>query len=450
MKPSVYNLYIKQDSGMAIFNTLQKSLARVDTKTHWKLENSPSELSIDQKSTFQKLGLLVEDDTNELNLFRMHHESILYRADTFSIALMITKRCNCKCLYCYEEGYRECDEFDSEESEFDILNSRKLIEFILGMTSAFQQKKVDFSFHGGEPSLRIDLIRELTKKIRAALNEAGIEVRFSMVTNGTLIEPEILGILMKAGIDRLLFTIDGSAVVHDYRRPFVNGKGTYHVVYENMRNAIEQGMKVFLGINIDNHNASTLFPLLEQLASDFKNKENLQLIFAFVTPGKESTSFCDKYCFTQKDDKCEAMMGLYEKAHSLGLNIAEPVGSPYCSARALTDVILSPDGNVYKCTSLAGQEEAFVGSIFDGAERVIKGSSEFVYGWNSYEYTEQCRTCKFLPMCLGGCIEESILSGRKRTCQKLFFESIINRSVLLRLKQLDIKRSSKQSASNLR
>lgn len=449
MKPSNYNLYIDQDDRTAIYNTLQGSLARVDTETLRILQLSPSNLKPEQVSTFRKLGFLVDEKTNELNLFRMKHESVLFRADTFTIALMITKRCNCKCLYCYEEGYREPDELDSADTEFDMANADTLIEFILSMASSFQQKKVDFSFHGGEPSLRIDLIQSLASKIREALQKAGLEVSFSMVTNGFLIDMKVLDSLMESGIERLLFTIDGTAEIHDERRPLTTGSGTYKKIYENMKNAVEQGMKVYLGINIDKHNAGIIDPLLEQLAADFRDKGNMQVIFAFVTPGKESTSFCDQYCFKQFDEKSDAMMSLYEKADSLGLNIAEPLGSPYCSARALTDVILSPDGNVYKCTSLAGHDEAYMGSIFEGAEDVIKASSEFVYGWNAYEYTAECKKCKFLPMCLGGCIEESILHGRKRTCQRKFFERVTRRSILLRLKQIDARRSMKKRASNI-
>ncbi|NOQ21886.1 MAG: SPASM domain-containing protein [Candidatus Aegiribacteria sp.] len=106
---------------------------------------------------------------------------------------------------------------------------------------------------------------------------------------------------------------------------------------------------------------------------------------------------------TTASAQSSAMIDLYMKAHSLGLNTADPMGSPYCTARAITDIIISPEGGVYKCTSLTGQEESFVGTIFQGSDPIIKASAEFVYAWNSYEYNEQCKECKFMPMCLGGC-----------------------------------------------
>ena len=127
------------------------------------------------------------------------------------------------------------------------------------------------------------------------------------------------------------------------------------------------------------------------------------------------------------------MIDLYKKAHSLGLNTSDPIGSPYCTARALTDIVISPQGGVYKCISLTGQEESFVGTIFQGSDSIIKASAKFVYGWNSYEYNEQCKECKFMPMCLGGCVEQSLLASRRRTCQKAFFTDFLPKAISFRL-----------------
>jgi uncharacterized protein len=303
------------------------------------------------------------------------------------------------------------------------------------MVHSLGLKKVDFSFHGGEPSLRIDLIEAVTSEISCALGDKGITVRFSMVTNGTLIGNSSLKSLIASGLDRMLFTIDGPPEIHDLRRPFSSGKETFQEIYANMKNTLESGMKIYLGINIDKHNCDSMHSLLRKLSEDFGSYENLQIIFAFVTPGKEPGAFCNRYCFGPLDDKANTMMNLYEMAHSLGLNTADPMGSPYCTARTLSDVIISPTGGVYKCTSLVGQEESHVGTILKGPEAVIKASAEFAYGWNTYEHSQQCRECSFMPICLGGCIAESILSGRRRSCKKSFFEDLLPRIILFRLRQ---------------
>ncbi len=309
-----------------------------------------------------------------------------------------------------------------------------MCEFIISLANTYGTKKVSFSFHGGEPTLRKDLIEKLCSDVSRTLSGEGLQSDFSMVTNGTLIDSETIESFISFGIDRLLFTLDGDQNIHDHRRPYQDGSGSFKDVYKNMTEAIDKGMKVYLGINIDMHNYSELNGLLSRLAEDFHGKNNLVLVFALVMPGKNPGSFLTKYCFKSQKEKAESMMDLYEKAANLGLKTSDPFGSPYCSTRTPSDFVISPSGEVYKCVSLVGQQESYVGNITDGPERISKNSAQFLYGWNSFESSEECRECRYLPMCLGGCIQQSILHGWEKDCKKEFFRTFLPRRIMFCVK----------------
>jgi hypothetical protein len=122
MKPSRYNIYVEYDKVIAVYNTLQQSLATIPADIYKAILGSSQILTEEQESTFKDLGFLVDENSDEINLFRMRHESILHKAETLSITHLLTTRCNCRCVYCYEEGYRENEDAVTTETDFDPVN----------------------------------------------------------------------------------------------------------------------------------------------------------------------------------------------------------------------------------------------------------------------------------------------------------------------------------------
>ncbi len=143
--------------------------------------------------------------------------------------LILTERCNLQCRYCYEKSMKEFDNGLDKKFDFDFsdpadseVNIENLRKFIL------QDKEPVIIFYGGEPLIKIDLI----KKIIDAFEDK--KVKFCMQTNGVLLDK--LDIFYLKKISRILVSIDGSKERTELNR----GKGNYSKVLENLKNIRRQ------------------------------------------------------------------------------------------------------------------------------------------------------------------------------------------------------------------
>ena len=142
--------------------------------------------------------------------------------------LILTDNCDSRCRYCYDKSFQEFDNGLDKKFKFcfpkeDIeLNLEKLKEFISKDPEAI------IIFYGGEPLLRIDLIKRIIDLI---------DVPFRMQTNAKLLDKLHPKYLNKIG--KILISLDGTKERTDFNR----GKGTFNLVMKNIENARKQGYR---------------------------------------------------------------------------------------------------------------------------------------------------------------------------------------------------------------
>lgn len=139
--------------------------------------------------------------------------------------IILTDECNSQCRYCYEKSFKEFDNGLDKKFKFCFssgkeLDIKKLKDFILSDPSPV------IIFYGGEPLLRIDLIKKIIDEI---------DVPYRIQTNGKLLNELPLKYLKK--IDKILISLDGTKERTDFNR----GKGTFDLVMKNVENIIKQG-----------------------------------------------------------------------------------------------------------------------------------------------------------------------------------------------------------------
>jgi len=155
------------------------------------------------------------------SLVRLLKEREFYSVST--IDLLVTENCNCRCDYCFIEGKRPqrmSEEVLRATIDFALLKSRHRREF-------------NITLFGGEPLMAFDLIRFAVDYggYQAAL--IGKRIRYSMTTNGTLVDEEKLSFCHKHGI-KFLLSIDGDEETHNTHRKFADGRGTYRTIAEKI------------------------------------------------------------------------------------------------------------------------------------------------------------------------------------------------------------------------
>ena len=174
MKYSRFTVFCKETDKTILFNTLNKRMRVIPNSLNVRSIHS-SKLLERQLSDF-----LVKDDVADNQNIQYLMNSMVYQTTRLNITLMMTMRCNFKCIYCFESwipGEERCKELDEEE----------VINWIIWLVKKYHFRQVDLCFHGGEPLLEIKKIERIAKKLKSFFLANGVFYLFTIVTNGYLL-----------------------------------------------------------------------------------------------------------------------------------------------------------------------------------------------------------------------------------------------------------------------
>lgn len=407
MKLSSFNVKSYINNNLVIYNTLTSGILMLNseyTQYYLELEETGVCCKEDLINELRKGSMLIDKNIDEIGALSLENKFRRYSNDNLSLTIAPTLNCNFACPYCYEKGHRFSEM--NEETQKDLLN------FLDNYKSI---KRLGISWYGGEPLLALDLIESLTEKILKKFND--IDYDSNIVTNGYYLSKENAIRLKNINVKNVQVTLDGSKEIHDKRRILLNGTGTFDVILKNIKESCEI-LPIVIRINVDKSNINNIFSLIELL-----NKENLlDKVGFYLAPIDNSNNTCmDNTCFNIKDFSKEEIL-FYEKCLSLGINsIHIPrTNLGICGAVSKNSFVISPKGDLYKCWNEIGRKEFSIGTLKDNLianHRITK--------WLQYdplqEYNE-CNSCKFLPVCFGGCAYNYMQSIEKK-CTPILFNS---------------------------
>lgn len=152
--------------------------------------------------------------------------------------LGVTQQCNFRCQYCiYSGGYQNFRSHSlrrmSEETAL------KAVDFFAGHSGSVQEPVI--GFYGGEPLLEVGLIKKVIEYGRRRMGE---RLSFSLTTNGSLLDDEMISFLVRENIS-LLVSVDGPQEIHDRYRRFKDGKATFQRVYEGLKRFRDKDEELF-------------------------------------------------------------------------------------------------------------------------------------------------------------------------------------------------------------
>jgi len=397
MEWSRFNLMFESKrNGWLLFNCGSNSFVQMDEKTAKvvkRARDNPDMDFSDSPDLYFKLrlgGFLVENggDDDLVDTLKLKRLTFNYRGAGLSLAIAPTRECNFACEYCYEKNRTPSKMSDETE--------KKIIEFIKSRNAV---NRVHIEWYGGEPLLEPERMRSLSEKVRGL----GKEYTSSLITNGYLLTPDVIGSLNELGITFVQITIDGLKESHDKRRFLVGGGATYDKIIENMDNLMNSSWKgsLQIRINIDKQNKGEYSKYFELFRNRYpKSPDKAVFIFtAFVydDDNPENDMFCNSY------EKGKFFAGI---ARDYGINNfpiipRRPlVGS--CIMTQRNSYMVGPDGEVYKCLAELGREEDAIGMVGEPDKWNTSSIAERMIG-ASYLEDERCVKCSYFPVCDGGC-----------------------------------------------
>lgn len=143
----------------------------------------------------------------------------------YILTLEINQICNFNCRYCYlgeKNGAVMPESVAYAGVDIALVNAQK-----------HPDKRLWVDFVGGEALLTFELLTKIVKYIEQNANAIGVIVNYSLTTNGSIMNKEILQFLKDKKV-HIKLSIDGDEVIHNRNRKLISGKGSYKLIEKNL------------------------------------------------------------------------------------------------------------------------------------------------------------------------------------------------------------------------
>ena len=351
-------------------------------------------------------------------LLELIDEDILYSRDQYediahssmddrdyikAVCLNIIHGCNLRCKYCFaDEG-----EYNGHKGVMSVETAKKAIDYVVKRSGP--RRNIEIDLFGGEPTMIMDKVKEIIAYARENEKAWKKNIRFTMTTNATLLDEEMMDFMDKE-MGNIILSLDGRKEVNDNVRIKVDGSGSYDDILPNIKRMIEKRDKskhyyvrgTFTGANTDFYEdvkamvnegfrEISIEPVVlekghllelkeEHLPEIFENYDKLYNEMA--RRKKEG----DEFNFYHFNIDLNGGPCVYKRISGCG------AGFEY--------VAITPQGEVYPCHQFVGKEEFKLGSIYDDTydtELGKKFKKAHIYN------KPKCKECWARFYCSGGC-----------------------------------------------
>jgi uncharacterized protein len=149
-----------------------------------------------------------------------------------TMVLEVAQDCNLRCRYCYAEG----GAYGREPRLLAPETARKAVRFLVRESGG--REAVTLVLFGGEPLLNMAAVEAAAQEAVTRGEQADKEVRISLTTNGTLLDPNIIDFLRRYRV-AVSISLDGPPDLHDFNRPYLNGRGTYAKILPRLQGLLQ-------------------------------------------------------------------------------------------------------------------------------------------------------------------------------------------------------------------
>lgn len=431
MKLSKY-IVVKEIGGdYILFSTISKKIIKVTKEFYNELIHLDIErlkmIKQDELEYLKKSFFVIEDNIDEKKLVEFLLDKDRLNQKIFSGYIAFSTLCNFACVYCYEEGQtnRNCI-MDSETLTSAVeWYKKKLLEG--------HYKECKITLFGGEPLIHKDLIKIFVSSLSKFANKNQIKLRLAIITNGFLLDQEIVDFLNLNGLEEIQITLDGVGDIHNARRPLRSGGKTFDKIINNISTLKKFNGRFLIRVSFDRNNVLHVKELLQYIKNLRLNNAcevYLAPIHQTTIQNSQSCSFCSKNTSTDLDEIILQYKELYKYMADMGLDVPKYISNGPCMTVSLDTVLVDPKGNLFKCVEMIGVKNLSVGNVIDN------DYSQNISNFVGCPCFKRCikKGCKYVCLCGGGCLMKSYLQDQSTNnidCQYKLFEELI--PVLLEL-----------------
>ena len=319
-----------------------------------------------------------------------------------ALCLHIAHTCNLTCSYCFASQGK----YHGERALMSFEVGKRALDFLVENSGTRRNLEVDF--FGGEPLMNFDVVKKLVEYARSIEKEKGKNFRFTLTTNGVLIDDDVIDFSNRE-MSNVVLSLDGRKEVHDRYRVDYAGNGSWEKIVPKFQKFVEArgGKNYYMRGTFTHANPD----FLEDI------KTMLDLGFSELSMEPVVAASDDPSALTEEDRKI--VMKQYEDLAKLMLE-RDKEGKPFTFYHYMIDLkggpciykrisgcgsgteymAVTPWGDLYPCHQFVGDEKFKLGDIWNGIENK-EVQNEFA-SCNVYA-REECRSCWARLYCSGGC-----------------------------------------------
>ncbi len=412
-KNNGYNILLDENSGSVhiadelTYDVIEAKNGGADrdgiiNKLSGKYDASEISEVLDEVDELVKDGSLYTEDVyrNSIELFANRKTVVK------ALCLHVAHACNLACRYCFAgEG-----EYNGERGLMPYEVGKQALDFLIANSGNRVNLEVDF--FGGEPLLNWDVVKRLVEYGRSQEKEHNKKFRFTLTTNGVLINDDVIEFCNRE-MSNVVLSLDGRKSVHDHMRPFRNGDGSYDKIIPLLKKFADSR-------NQENYYARGTFTHYNtDFAADVIHMADLGFkqisVEPVVAPPTEPYAITKEdlpVIFEQYDILAKEI--IKRRREGNGFNFfhfnVDLEGGP-CIYKRLSGcgsgteyLAVTPWGDLYPCHQFVGNEKFKLGNVSDGVLRddIVKDFAQV----NVYSKKE-CSECFARFFCSGGCAANS-------------------------------------------
>ena len=320
-----------------------------------------------------------------------------------ALCLHIAHDCNLACKYCFaEEG-----EYHGRRALMSFEVGKKALDFLIANSGNRRNLEVDF--FGGEPLMNWQVVKDLVAYGREQEKIHDKNFRFTVTTNGVLLNDEIQEFINQE-MDNVVLSLDGRKEVNDHMRPFRNGKGSYDLIVPKFQKLAESRdqQKYYIRGTFTRENLD--------FSKDVLHFADLGFEQISIEPvvGEDSDFYSIKEedlpkIFEEYDILAKEL--IQREKEGRGVNffhfMIDLEGGP-CISKRLSGcgsgteyLAVTPWGDLYPCHQFVGDEAFLMGNVDEGITK--PEIAEEFRGCSVYS-KEKCKNCFAKFYCSGGCM----------------------------------------------
>ncbi|MBP1552327.1 MAG: thioether cross-link-forming SCIFF peptide maturase [Oscillospiraceae bacterium] len=319
-----------------------------------------------------------------------------------ALCLHIAHTCNLNCEYCFASQGK----YHGERSMMSFEVGKRAFDWLIENSGSRRNLEVDF--FGGEPLMNFDVVKQLVEYARSIEKEKGKNFRFTLTTNGVLVDDDVIDFCNRE-MSNVVLSLDGRKEIHDRYRVDYAGNGSWDKIVPKFQKFVEKrgGKNYYMRGTFTHANPDFLKDIQTMLDLGFNELSMEPVVCAAGDPSELTEADFPIVC-QQYEDLAMLMLKKDKegKPFTFYHYMIDLTGGP-CIYKRISGcgsgteyMAVTPWGDLYPCHQFVGDERFKLGDIWKGVDNT-EIQSEFA-ACNVYAHPE-CRDCWARLYCSGGC-----------------------------------------------